>query len=103
MIACLRCSAVLYPPTSMSELYKHPEEYDLEHLGDSEDVEFYVSLVQRLRPLKVLELGCGTGRITLPLAEQAARLGFEVVGRGQPGRNARDRRESTASGSARSP
>lgn len=64
----------------MSELYKHPEEYDLEHLGDSEDVEFYVSLVQRLRPLKVLELGCGTGRITLPLAEQAARLGFEVVG-----------------------
>jgi len=64
----------------MSELYKHPEEYDLEHLGDCEDVEVYVSLVRRLKPRKVLELGCGTGRITLPLAELGARLGFEVVG-----------------------
>lgn len=64
----------------MSELYRHPDEYDLEHLGDSEDVEFYVSLVRKLRPQRVLELGCGTGRITLPLAEQGARLGFDVIG-----------------------
>ncbi|HVB59145.1 MAG TPA: class I SAM-dependent methyltransferase [Candidatus Acidoferrales bacterium] len=64
----------------MNQLYRHPEEYDPEHLGDCEDVEFYVSLVQKLQPRKVLELGCGTGRITLPLAEQGARLGFEVIG-----------------------
>jgi len=64
----------------MSDLYRHPEEYDLEHLGDSEDVEFYVSLVRRLQPRKVLELGCGTGRITLPLAEQGAQLAFDVTG-----------------------
>jgi ubiquinone/menaquinone biosynthesis C-methylase UbiE len=64
----------------MSDLYRHPDEYDLEHLGDSEDVEFYVSLVRKLRPQRVLELGCGTGRITLPLAEQGARLGFDVIG-----------------------
>jgi len=64
----------------MSELYRHPEDYDLEHLGDSEDVDFYVSLVRRLRPQKVLELGCGTGRITLPLAEQGAQLAFDVIG-----------------------
>jgi len=63
----------------MSQLYSHPVEYDLEHLGDA-DVEFYVSMVERLRPRRVLELGCGTGRITLPLAEQGARLGFEIVG-----------------------
>src|SRR5690242_18263980 len=57
----------------MSDLYKHPEEYDREHLGDDEDIGFYLSLSRRLAPRKVLELGCGTGRITLPLAQ----LGFE--------------------------
>src|ERR1035437_3957044 len=60
----------------MSDLYKHPEQYDREHLADDEDIEFYVSLGRKLRPRKVLELGCGTGRITLPLA----RIGFDVVG-----------------------
>src|SRR5450755_1933760 len=60
----------------MSNLYKHPEQYDLEHLGDEEDIGFYLSLSRRLAPQKVLELGCGTGRITLPLAQ----VGFEVVG-----------------------
>lgn len=64
----------------MSDIYKHPEEYDLEHLGDDEDVAFYVSLARNLRPRKVLELGCGTGRITLPLANEGAKSGFEVVG-----------------------
>jgi SAM-dependent methyltransferase len=60
----------------MSDLYKHPEQYDREHLGEDEDIGFYRSLCQRLAPRKVLELGCGTGRITVPLAE----LGFEVAG-----------------------
>jgi SAM-dependent methyltransferase len=60
----------------MSDLYKHPEQYDREHLADEEDIGFYVSLGRKLRPRKVLELGCGTGRITLPLAQ----IGFDVVG-----------------------
>src|ERR1700720_4665789 len=60
----------------MSDLYKHHEQYDREHLGDEEDISFYLSLSRRLEPRKVLELGCGTGRITLPLAQ----LGFDVVG-----------------------
>jgi SAM-dependent methyltransferase len=64
----------------MSQIYKHPREYDLEHIGDGEDVAFYLSLVRELRPRRILELGCGTGRITLPLAQEGARCGFEVIG-----------------------
>ena len=60
----------------MSDLYKHPAQYDREHLGDEEDIQFYISLGRKLRSQKILELGCGTGRITLPLAE----AGFDVVG-----------------------
>ena len=64
----------------MTQLYRRPDEYDLEHLGDDADVRFYVGLAKRLKPKSVLELACGTGRITLPLAEQGARSGFSVVG-----------------------
>jgi SAM-dependent methyltransferase len=64
----------------MSEIYRHPDEYDLEHLGDDEDIGFYVALLRKLRPRTILELGCGTGRITLPLAKAAARSDAEVVG-----------------------
>ena len=60
----------------MSQLYNHPAEYDREHLGDDGDFAFYLSLSRRLAPRRVLELGCGTGRLTFPLAE----LGFEIVG-----------------------
>ena len=61
-------------------IYKRPGDYDLEHEGDDEDIGFYRRLVQRLRPRRVLELACGSGRVTLPLAEQGAEQGFEVVG-----------------------
>jgi SAM-dependent methyltransferase len=61
-------------------IYQRPQDYDLEHEGDDEDVRFYLRLVERLRPRRVLELASGSGRVTLPLAERAAQLGFEVVG-----------------------
>src|ERR1700687_2535926 len=64
----------------MVQLYRRPDEYDLEHFGDDEDVQFYVSLARSLKPKSVLELACGTGRITIPLAEEAARSGYSVVG-----------------------
>jgi SAM-dependent methyltransferase len=64
----------------MLQIYRRPEEYDLEHVGDEEDVRFYVDLAKRFRPKLVLELACGTGRITIPMAEQGARSGFSVVG-----------------------
>ncbi len=64
----------------MVQLYRRPDEYDLEHLGDDDDIQFYVSLAQSLKPKSVLELACGTGRITIPLAEEGAGSGYSVVG-----------------------
>jgi|SRR5215472_9644804 len=64
----------------MCDIYKHPEQYDLEHSGHEEDTEFYLGLLRTLRPHRVLELGCGTGRITLPLAREGGGEDFEVVG-----------------------
>jgi SAM-dependent methyltransferase len=60
----------------VAQLYRHPEDFDLEHLGESEDVDFYVNLAKQMRPRRILELACGTGRVTIPLAE----AGMNVVG-----------------------
>ena len=64
----------------MEAIYQRPRDYDLEHEGDDEDIEFYCELVRHLRPQRVLELACGSGRVTIPLAKQAAALGFIVAG-----------------------
>src|SRR5271170_5689565 len=70
-VAPLRAVACTLSSISMTQVYRRPDDYDLEHLGDDEDVSFYCRLSQRLGARKILELGCGTGRITLPLAELA--------------------------------
>jgi SAM-dependent methyltransferase len=44
--------------------------YDLEYADMDEDLSYYVMLAQRSR--RVLELGCGTGRLTLPMARAGA-------------------------------
>lgn len=51
-----------------------PELYDLTHRGNPGDVQFYVRACQSGQ--RVLELGCGSGRITRSLA----RAGCRVVG-----------------------
>ncbi|HEV7735479.1 MAG TPA: class I SAM-dependent methyltransferase [Candidatus Binatia bacterium] len=61
-------------------IYRRPEDYDLEHEGDDADVAFHLALVERSQPRRVLELACGSGRVTFPLAELGARVGFDVVG-----------------------
>jgi SAM-dependent methyltransferase len=64
----------------MEAIYERPGDYDLEHEGDDEDIEFYSRLVRQLRPRRVLELACGSGRVTIPLARLAEELDFDLAG-----------------------
>jgi SAM-dependent methyltransferase len=67
----------------MEAIYQRPRDYDLEHEGDDEDVDFYVGLLERWRPRRVIELASGSGRIAIPLA--TAGSGVEIVGLERPG------------------
>jgi trans-aconitate methyltransferase len=65
----------------MDELiYQRPADYELEHEGDTEDIEFFIALARQLKPTRILELACGSGRVTQPLATLAAQEGFDIVG-----------------------
>lgn len=55
--------------------YEDPDYYEKNYARRTDDVEFYVELAQKTRG-PVLEYGCGTGRITLPMA----RAGATVLG-----------------------
>jgi len=43
----------------MEEIYERPRDYDLEHEGDDEDLEFYLRLLARWQPRRVMELAAG--------------------------------------------
>jgi SAM-dependent methyltransferase len=67
----------------MSQSWDDAELYELETADDpSFDVDYWQGLVRELRPRRVLELACGTGRLTIPMAATGAvaREGFELVG-----------------------
>jgi SAM-dependent methyltransferase len=60
-----------------------PELYELENADDPHfDLPFWRDLFERRRPRRALELACGTGRLTIPLAAAGleADPGFEMVG-----------------------
>ncbi|WP_419878497.1 class I SAM-dependent methyltransferase [Brevibacillus centrosporus] len=59
----------------MSNMYDWADYYDLTQRGLNGDVEYYMDQAKQAGG-KVLELGCGTGRITLPLAQ----AGIPVTG-----------------------
>jgi SAM-dependent methyltransferase len=63
--------------------WDHPELYELETADDPHfDLPFWRGLVQRRAPRRMLELGCGTGRLTLPLAATGLQTApaFALVG-----------------------
>lgn len=64
----------------MATIYTRPEEYDLEHGTDEEDIAFYQRLVVDLDAHRIVELGCGSGRITVPLAEMADAHELAITG-----------------------
>lgn len=51
-------------------MYDNPFEYDLENANVVEDIPFWIEAAHRYRARRVLELGCGTGRLAIPLAKQ---------------------------------
>lgn len=53
--------------------YAFPALYDLDNVGHDEDVAHYVGLARAVRGT-VLELGAGTGRLTLPIARAGVRI-----------------------------
>jgi len=61
------------------DIYGRPDLYDMEYAGASnEDAQFFARLVARVRPRRVLELACGSGRVTLTLA--ASLPTAEIIG-----------------------
>ena len=56
-------------------LYFDGRHYDLQHEGITDDIPFYLDEARRYGG-PILELGCGTGRVAIPLARE----GFEVTG-----------------------
>jgi SAM-dependent methyltransferase len=69
------------------EDYLDPVLYDQENSDFEPDGPFYLALAQKLGG-RVLELGCGTGRITIPMAEAGVDItGLDIV----PGMLARAR------------
>ncbi|MGH2344365.1 MAG: class I SAM-dependent methyltransferase [Chloroflexota bacterium] len=66
---------------AVEAIYEHPEDYDLEVTSrDIDDFGFWRDLVLREQPERVLEVGAGTGRLTVPLARLGAEHGFTVTG-----------------------
>jgi SAM-dependent methyltransferase len=62
-----------------SDVYGRPDVYDMEYEGaGNDDARFFCRLLARIRPRRVLELACGSGRVTFALA--AALPAAEIVG-----------------------
>jgi SAM-dependent methyltransferase len=54
-------------------MWLDPDLYDIENADDPAfDLGFWESIVRELAPRRMLELACGTGRLTLPLARLGA-------------------------------
>jgi SAM-dependent methyltransferase len=61
------------------EDYQNPAAYDVEMTVLAETDEFYLKLAQRIGG-DVLELGCGTGRYTIPIAQHSISItGLDIV------------------------
>ncbi len=62
-------------PIDTEPLYRDGLHYDAQHVEIVEDIPFYIAQAMKCGG-PILELACGTGRITIPLARQ----GFDITG-----------------------
>jgi SAM-dependent methyltransferase len=70
--------------------YADPAYYDLTYKDRQHDVAYYVALARALPDRRVLEYGCGSGRITIPLAQ--AKVAVTAVDLSTPMLNTLSRR-----------
>lgn len=64
----------------VEQIYSKPDAYDLEHAQQEPDIDFFIRLARRIRPKSLLEIACGNGRVTIPLARAAEEWGGKVSG-----------------------
>jgi ubiquinone/menaquinone biosynthesis C-methylase UbiE len=64
----------------VEQIYAKPDTYDLEHAEPEQDIDFFVALARRYQPARILEIACGNGRVTIPLARAAAEWKGKVTG-----------------------
>ena len=64
----------------IQEAYAQPGLYDLEHAAPERDVQFFIELAKSWQSKRILEIGCGNGRVTLPLARAARTWGGSLTG-----------------------
>lgn len=81
-------------PLDCQDLYSDGRHYDLQNREFTEDIPFYLRQAQKYGQ-PVLELACGTGRITIPLAEKGVQITGLDVSRPML---AQAKREAAASG-----
>jgi SAM-dependent methyltransferase len=65
----------------LAAFYGDAADYDLEYADlTRHDLPFWEALVSERPYRRVVELGCGTGRLTIPLARLGAARGFRIAG-----------------------
>jgi ubiquinone/menaquinone biosynthesis C-methylase UbiE len=64
-----KMKGMLVKPVDCQQLYDDGRHYDLHNSQVVEDIPFYLRQARKYGE-PVLELACGTGRITIPMAEQ---------------------------------
>ena len=66
-------------PIDCKPLYDNPEYYDLQNNSIVDDIPFFLKQIEKYGD-PVLELACGTGRITIPIAEEGIDIsGLDII------------------------